>query len=266
MADFKNLWSKSGARYVEYSSKFSQYIETSQIIVELAGIAPGQTVVDLACGSGLTAVEIAKKLAGSGRIYCVDFAESMLNEARKIVPPKLAEFIVASAEELAGNIPELVDRVIANAAFWQFRDQANVLKSIRNILKPDGKFAFSLPQQFYEMAGESHRGLIVRAIFKEMEMRGYDPKDSFVPKLTEKTLTKLLLDNGFAVQTIERRELAETTLDDGLAFFLIPAVAPFFEKVPLKVQKEILTSVRQKLRDSYAPSPNRWAFVVATLR
>ena len=188
----------------------------------------------------------------------------MIEQARKIVNFPNAHFIVAPAEELAKHVNEPVDRIICNAAFWQFRDQSAALRSVKKLLKLDGTFVFSLPQQFYDMPGESHRGLIVRAILGELETRGYkNLEQSFVPKFTKETITKLLSDNELEIQRVELVDFPASSLDDGLAFFTIPAVAPFFENVPAEVQTEVLNLAKEKLKDTYIETPNRWAFIMA---
>lgn len=262
MANFRQLWDASSEEYDKYASAFPQYSDTNRSIVELAGIVPGQVVVDLACGTGLTASAIGVKLAGTGKLYCLDFSEDMLEKAKRNVISGNIEFIAAPAEEIANRIPEPVDRIICNAAFWQFTDKKAVLDGISRILKPDGHFVFNLPQQFYEMEGESHRGDIVKAIFDELRKRGYGPEGSMPPRFSESTLRELVSGHGLRVERIHIDEFEGTTLDDGIAFFRIPAVAPFFEGVPEAVKDDILRAVRERLVDSYQITPNRWAYVV----
>lgn len=222
MTDFEKLWDKSGEVYTDYAAVYPQYVDTNKVIAKIADIVPGQTVVDLGCGTGLTARAVSEHLRGRGKVYCIDFAQDMLEQARQDVDSRVGEFIAAPAEDLAKCVKGPVDRVVCNAALWQFRDKDVVLQGIKQILKPDGEFVFSLPQQFYEMPGESHRGLIVKAIFDELKMRGYNPEGSFVDRYTEDSLKELLARNGLRMQSIEKRELSGTTLEDGLAFFAIP--------------------------------------------
>ena len=262
MTNFRQLWDESGEAYEGYTSAYPQYRDTNRRIVELAGIAPDQVVVDLACGTGLTASAIEEKLAGTGKVYCLDFSEDMLEQAKRHVKGDNVNFLQAPAEDIADSVPEPADRIVCNAAFWQFANKSAVLAGIKKILKPGGRFVFNLPQQFYEMEGESHRGEIVKAIFDELRKRGYEPEGSMAPKFSESTLRDLVSGHGLRVDRIHIDEFEGTTLDDGIAFFRIPAVAPFFEGVPEAVKDEILRTVRNRLIASYQITPNRWAYVV----
>jgi demethylmenaquinone methyltransferase/2-methoxy-6-polyprenyl-1,4-benzoquinol methylase len=61
------------------------------------GLKPGHRVLDVACGTGLVAVEAAKILGSAENITCLDPSEGMLAEARKKLA---ATFIVGRAEAM----------------------------------------------------------------------------------------------------------------------------------------------------------------------
>lgn len=61
------------------------------------GLKPGMEVLDVACGTGLVAVEAAKILGTPGAITCVDPSEGMLAVARTKLA---ARFVVGRAEAL----------------------------------------------------------------------------------------------------------------------------------------------------------------------
>jgi demethylmenaquinone methyltransferase/2-methoxy-6-polyprenyl-1,4-benzoquinol methylase/phosphoethanolamine N-methyltransferase len=54
----------------------------SRMVVEMAGIQPGDKVLDVGCGTGNLTLT-AKRYAGSGSVYGIDASPEMIEEARK---------------------------------------------------------------------------------------------------------------------------------------------------------------------------------------
>ena len=71
-----------------YESKFvpAFFAEWAPHLVDLAGVGPGQAVLDVACGTGIVARTVADRLAGTGRVVGVDLNEAMLTVARRVRP------------------------------------------------------------------------------------------------------------------------------------------------------------------------------------
>ncbi len=265
MNDFLEAWNRSADTYDAYADRFSQYEETSRFLVDVAGVGPGQTVVDLACGTGVTSGHILDKVGGSGMVVAVDFSEPMLEKARKNIRNGNIRFVRARAEELSQAVSGSVDAVVCNSAFWQFDDYGRVFEEIAAILHAGGTFAFNLNQQFYDFgpAEESHRRRVMEIVLSELSRRGYRPEG----KLREK-LSSVMLENeaeraGLSLVGTETTELPGSTVEDSLRFLSIPAVAPFFDGVPDQVRYEIIGIARHTLKDeSLLVSPNRWiAFI-----
>ena len=52
------------------------------------------TILDLACGTGVSTKEILKNLGETGKIYAVDFSEAMLNLAKKEIKKIRMSFLL----------------------------------------------------------------------------------------------------------------------------------------------------------------------------
>jgi len=263
MSNFQKLWNKSAVIYNKYGLTFPQYKKTNKFITEIVPIKHGQIVVDLACGTGFTTKYILEKLGITGMIYALDFSFEMIKQAKKNIDAKNVKFILAPAEKISTIIPEKVDLVLCNSSFWQFTDYEKVLRGVSKTLKDNGVFIFNLNQQFYDFGIKeiSHRKMILQAIFSELKDRGYNPENKLREKLNQNQIKQLAIKNGLKLMEAKILEFPGSTLEDNINFFKIPAVAPFFEKVPDSVRQSILKKVYNTLKTKIDnTSKNKWVY------
>ena len=78
----------SAAAAEMYEAQFvpALFAEWAPRLIDLAGIAPGQAVLDVACGTGILARTVADVQRGQGRVVGVDLNEAMLGVARRVRP------------------------------------------------------------------------------------------------------------------------------------------------------------------------------------
>ena len=100
--------------------------------VELLGLAPGKTVVDVAAGTG----KLTRLLAGSGaRVVAVEPLDAM----RELIPRDRVEILAGTAEALP--LPDgSADVVTVAQAFHWFRAE-DALREIHRVLRPGGSLA-----------------------------------------------------------------------------------------------------------------------------
>ncbi len=264
MIDFLRLWDESSDQYHRYSLGYPQYKKTNEKIVELAHLEPSQTVVDLACGTGVTTREILKQAPEVAKIYALDFSLNMIQTARDIVKSDKVTCILSEARRGRDVVDGRVDRVVCNAAFWQFPNKQKVLESVADVLRPDGRFVFNLNQQFFDL-GEADYGQkkIIKTIFSELKNRGYQQENKLVERLSMEEIESLVERSGLVIEKIETIDIGPRPLDDFLYFFTIPATATFFDGVSEKEQKEILAAVHERLEDKILEIEyNRWIYFV----
>jgi arsenite methyltransferase len=107
----------------------------------IGSIEPGETVLDLGCGSGADAC-VAALLAGpNGRVIGIDFIPAMVEKAR--VNSKLAGLpTIAIHEADIADLPlpdACADVVISNGAINLSPHKSCVLKEAFRVLKPGGR-------------------------------------------------------------------------------------------------------------------------------
>jgi demethylmenaquinone methyltransferase/2-methoxy-6-polyprenyl-1,4-benzoquinol methylase len=99
------------------------------------GLRAGHQVLDVACGTGLVAVEAAKILGTAEGITCLDPSEGMLAEARKKLA---ARFIVGRAEAMP--LPDnSFDFLTMGYALRHVTDLETTFREYQRVLKPGGK-------------------------------------------------------------------------------------------------------------------------------
>lgn len=127
-----------------YEAKFvpAFFAEWAPHLVDLAGVGPGQAVLDLACGTGIVARTAADRLAGAGRVVGVDLNEAMLTIARRVRPD------VEWRQGDAGALPfpdASFDRVLCQMALMFFPDRAGALREMRRVATRDATVAVLVP-------------------------------------------------------------------------------------------------------------------------
>ncbi|MDJ0599414.1 MAG: methyltransferase domain-containing protein [Crocosphaera sp.] len=115
------------------------------LLLKYLAIEPRQTVLDLATGTGLVAIEAAKKVSNEGHVIGVDMANLMLAEAQKKVKNlnlNNIEFLLADIENIDLHESKF-DRITCCAAMVIFNDIYTVLARCHSWLKSKGKLGFN---------------------------------------------------------------------------------------------------------------------------
>jgi len=115
----------------------------------LAGLQPGETVLDLGSGAGLDAFLAAQRVGPSGKVMGVDMTPEMLAKARANAVTFRERTGLANVEFLEGQIEAIplpdasVDVVLSNCVLNLSPDQARVWKEIARVLRPGGRVSIS---------------------------------------------------------------------------------------------------------------------------
>lgn len=115
----------------------------------LAGLSPGETVLDLGSGAGMDCFLAAKKVGPNGRVFGLDMTDTMLQismEYKGKVSDNLGydvvRFIKGFLEEIPFR-PSSVDLVISNCVTNLSADKRKVFSEMWRVLKDQGRFVIS---------------------------------------------------------------------------------------------------------------------------
>jgi SAM-dependent methyltransferase len=128
--------------YDAYTQRHDLYGQASAGLVAAARVCPGETVLDLACGTGVTTAAVLERLGGCGRVVAVDRSPEMLAVARRRVNEPRVDWRCAPAEMLGALDLGRVDVVVCGMAIWQLA-AGPTLSGVRELLADGGRFAFS---------------------------------------------------------------------------------------------------------------------------
>jgi len=103
---------------------------------------PGETVLDIGCGSGFDTLQAAMQVGPTGRVIAVDMTPAMLEKTRAGAAA-LGLDNVETREGFMEELPvddESIDVVISNGVINLTPDKAGVMREIHRVLKPGGRF------------------------------------------------------------------------------------------------------------------------------
>ncbi len=116
----------------------------NQMLISLAGIRPGDAVLDLASGTGEPAISIALHVGGEGRVMATDMTPAMLETARqraRRLDLGHITFDVCRMEALPFE-DRTFDAVTCRFGIMHVSDPLAALTEARRVLKPGKKAAF----------------------------------------------------------------------------------------------------------------------------
>jgi ubiquinone/menaquinone biosynthesis C-methylase UbiE len=132
-----------------YDLRLGTFLRWRKPAVEALQPESGDTVLDLACGTGLNLSHIVKHVGPAGRIIGLDYTRPMLTRARK----KIARgrwMNVSLVEGDAANLPlatESCDGIICSYAMAIIPEYRKAVTEAVRVLKPGGRLVLLEPNR-----------------------------------------------------------------------------------------------------------------------
>lgn len=110
-------------------------------MLEMAALKPGESVLDVACGSGFVALRAADRVGAAGSVTATDISEEMVKLVRRKAEASSLEQVMAmrtSAESQA--LPDdSFDAALCGLGLMYMPEPLEGLSEIRRTLKPGGR-------------------------------------------------------------------------------------------------------------------------------
>ena len=112
-------------------------------LLDLSKIKKGDSVLDLACGTGLVTKKLIRKVGKTGHVFAIDSSESAIKIAKKwIGNKKNIHFVRGDAETI--QFSTKFDTITCQFALFFFPNEQKVLKNMKKFLKKNGIIALSI--------------------------------------------------------------------------------------------------------------------------
>ncbi|MBD5627523.1 MAG: methyltransferase domain-containing protein [Desulfovibrio sp.] len=220
-----NLYENSHGFVAEYGKGLLDFVTPD----------PQQAILDLGCGTGTLACELALR---AGRVIGIDASPEMIAAATRSFPQ--IEFRVADALELP--FAAEFDMVFSNAVFHWLPDHDRLLKNIRRSLKPGGRLVC-------EFGAKGNVGALEDAFARACEEQGLRYASRFTfPEVG--AFAQLLEANGFTPEVVVAYD-RPTVLKDGesgLANWMRQFFAGHLEAMSQKQQGAVLSRAEELAR------------------
>jgi SAM-dependent methyltransferase len=114
-------------------------------LIDLAQVAPGERILDVACGTGVVARLAAPRTGSAGHVVGLDFSPPMLEVARALPPVAGSPIEWVEANALAMPFPPATfDVVFCQHGLQQVPDRPAALSEMRRVLVPGGRLAIAV--------------------------------------------------------------------------------------------------------------------------
>ena len=144
----REVWNRNAAFWAGRMGEGNDFIEVLiwPATERLLEVRPGQRILDVACGNGLT----SRRLAAAGaQVVALDFAEEMIKHAlqRTIAHRERIRYLVLDATDEAALLAlgeGQFDAAICNMALFDMAEVDPLMRALAHLLRPGGRFVFSV--------------------------------------------------------------------------------------------------------------------------
>ena len=225
----------------------SLFAPWSSHLIQRANPQPGEHVLDIACGTGIVARNVAPRVGSQGIVIGLDANPDMISMARAAAERDhiAIEWHTSPAEQLPFS-EENFDIVLCQFGLMFFSDRHAALKEMHRVLKTGGRVILSVWQgldrhPFYQALHDiSQRHLGKSSVQAVFSLGDADE------------LRKLLTDSGF--QHVEIEPMSITARFPNAEEFLAweidvdPTETPTLQNLDPEAQQVILAAVRQDMQ------------------
>jgi len=165
-------------------------------LLDSSKIKKSDSVLDLACGTGLVTKKLLDKVGKSGQIYAIDSSESAIKIAKRwIGSAKNLHFIRADAEKVQFNTKFNV--ITCQYALFFFPNEQKVLRNMRRFLKKDGRITLAVHGKYnvpyFDSILEPVKKMIPDYLPKYPEMDRFGTKETFSDAIKKAGFAKIVV-------------------------------------------------------------------------
>ena len=149
----REQWDRSADGWNDHTSEIRAWLrQASDAMLDMAGIVPGASVLDVAAGAGDQTLDIAQRIGPQGRVLATDLSPGILALAQKNARQagfNNVQTQVVDGEDLQVE-PASFDAVVCRLGLMFFPDPLQGLHGMHRALRPGGRICamvFSRPER-----------------------------------------------------------------------------------------------------------------------
>jgi len=221
-------------------------------ILEWLAAQPGERILDLGCGDG----KLTERIAASGAIVtAIDASAEMVSAAR-------ARGIAAElgAAESLPYSDGVFDAVFSNAVLHWVRGQDEMMRQVRRVLRPGGRFAA-------EMGGHGNIAAIRVAFAAVLSRHGFaelGDRGNYYP--TPEAYSRRLASHGFAIEKIAHFPRPTPLGDRGMHGWLRTFCRGALEALPETLRETVVEETAALLAPALRDEDALWTADYVRLR
>jgi ubiquinone/menaquinone biosynthesis C-methylase UbiE len=140
------FWSETaGLKWVDYQQRIDAHVRLFGLLaINRAAIMPGERALDVGCGCGDAALELARRVETTGKVAGIDISFVMLDRARQLAKTSgftHLDFVNADAQTYA-FVPSSFDLLYSRFGVMFFADPQAAFANLFKALCPGGRFSF----------------------------------------------------------------------------------------------------------------------------
>jgi SAM-dependent methyltransferase len=138
------------------------FLQWAPRVADAAQLAPGQKVLDVACGTGVLAREVARRVGPGGAVTGLDRNDGMLAVARRKAPD--IDWRLGVAEAL-GFADGAMDAVVSQFGLMFFEDRRAALREMWRVVRPGGRVAVAVWAALDRTPGYAAMAALLQRLF-----------------------------------------------------------------------------------------------------
>lgn len=135
-------WQSAAEAWYRWSPAINRWLgKATDEMLDLAGVSPGQRILDIAAGAGEQTISAAKKVGPSGYVLATDLSPNILKFAKEMAKRENLQNIetqIMDGEDLALQDASF-DVAFSRVGLIYFPNQQKALKETWRVLKPGGR-------------------------------------------------------------------------------------------------------------------------------
>ncbi len=174
----QQAWDRAAAGWNRHAPAIRRWLEVpTDVMIRMAGVQPGNRVVDVAAGAGDQTIDLARVVGPNGRVVAVDLSPGVLRHAAENAKAAgMAHVETHRADAADLRLPAAsFDAAVCRLGLMFLPDPLAGLREIRAVLAPGGRFCSMV------FAGPEVNPCIRILMTTALRHAGLPPRDPFLP-------------------------------------------------------------------------------------